>query len=508
MTQNQLIQYLRQKNSDDWERLSPVVDYVRLSSSDDLLFKTLNLLSSPASEFSGDKIPQIMPWNLLLLFKLALALGNQYDLPSNRNSNNQFLRLMQKIGDLYSSSSAALAEFSDLDAFARTMSFQQFSFQTQQLASCIGRNHILFNELPVDQNIESCFRSVFRTTSGEFSDLLCSFIVFMPVKFPVPTIGLSNLEKVYGLGTVKALMGSISMSEYQARRFATESLLETKLRNQFVEESPFRLRPFLRFRGRIYLLHRSFLIQLLSSGHFELMRSLDYSNKFSPAFGKKMERYLSYYLSQQNVDFISESDQKNQFGIDVKVVDFIIGNSERILLIESKAIDLPYKTRTSTSPDALRKAIKSSVIHGIEQCFSVADRIRRDSCFGFGTQAIDIIVVTFSDFYLGPLGGKQWEMVFKEEIDRYCITNGIDPSIVSPWRIHVISIDTFERLFDGRDLQQVFALLDTAQRLNQQKSTAKHSFSLFLTNRNDTPRLLKAASERQFERSVARLRSS
>lgn len=373
-------------------------------------------------------------WLHLLLLKFAACNCEQ--------SSHRRKLTHQRYAQLYNSISNVQAPYhlSMLDqgiaSMMAAMLPAQMDFQTNLSTSHVARLHYLFCSSPH-------FEKYFIETYNISPNLLAQMQVTIAMIGTVYDINKASNH-------VKILNTAFSKEEiihfYSALCKTPKELIDTLVEHderanrniyKMNDVSPIVNYPFLLKDNKLTLIsyhalqssvYKFFFNEVKSSGNDRLSREL--ANKF--------EHYLTEVLrSGTSKEIFTEKELEKKYNIEAK------SKTDALLLVNDTAISFEFKSTAlsgiaqfAPTPQTVFRALKKSVTKGITQGFNLAKTIKKS---GDATNFIHL-VVTYSPICLGPPPAA-WETYFKEKFEKKFAQGELDPTLLPPENIFVISID-------------------------------------------------------------------
>jgi hypothetical protein len=186
---------------------------------------------------------------------------------------------------------------------------------------------------------------------------------------------------------------------------------------------------------------------------------LKMKQKFSSKFGVAMERHVRQGLEYLELEFLDETKiqeiakkHRPKKSGQLKSVDFIVPQTNGILLIESKAQESPMEVRVNPENDILAKHFppdERHVFHGIVQAFELCDFMTRtqDEDLPNTDKDFYLLLITYKDFYLGR-GKDFWDEFVKEAVKPSLDKKSISETLIKPEHIFVVSLDEYDMLIN------------------------------------------------------------
>lgn len=342
-----------------------------------------------------------MPWVLLLLLKLAL-LGKSGEKCMSKEKFYTFANRLYNIQHLASNLDAKTIELQ-----LRPMLFQQLWYQRGDEAALLS----LFRQSVLLVGGNPWYADAFYKASGV--QLRNFYLITMHIMLSVKSHRVTVLElnlfqlmhhlcpqiSFEELFRYLALVG-VRASDLPA--FIGSHRLDDIYPSEYYQDTPLKDRPIL-INGEQLLVLDSILF---FAGMAEFVpRFLKRIPGHKDQFGPDFERYIDELMVFSRLQYWSEENIESfyrRYGIQGKVVDFLVYNEEQVVLIESKAIEPSPIVKTATDPELLKRLLEKSFIKAIWQGVHSAAGLSKTS--EFKGRKFSLLIVTHEDF--GIFGGR------------------------------------------------------------------------------------------------------
>lgn len=184
---------------------------------------------------------------------------------------------------------------------------------------------------------------------------------------------------------------------------------------------------------------------------YDTLRSAD-PQVFGCYFGKSIfEGYVGRVAAHSKLPVLREKELKDALGSGCKVIDYLIVDDDVHIFIDAKAVEMTYVGEVTEDPEQILQRIESSVIKGIEQAYSVAERlvgISRIGTISLGEPTERyLLIVTYKDLYLG-CGRDFYEFLAKDILDQ-TVRKFSNIRWIPFEHMYFVSIEDFEFLVEA-----------------------------------------------------------
>ncbi|MBO6781461.1 MAG: hypothetical protein JJ896_17520 [Rhodothermales bacterium] len=254
-------------------------------------------------------------------------------------------------------------------------------------------------------------------------------------------IGLPSFAPLkVSAATVVAFLASISTDLKGMRDHLRQIAPPHKHESEYREVTPLIRYPLVVVSERYHRTTLPVLIHSLQHFLYDRFRAFD-ANWFMTSFGPLFERYVENCLAASGETYMNEA-QISQTAGPGKTVDFLIKSAASRVFADAKGVELRHNAMTSYSPDYILRAAESSVLKGILQGLSTADRLRGLDSSEYAPENCYLLVVTYKDLILS--GGHM--LVHLLGHSRLTELTGREPSSwpIPPEHIYFVGIEDFE----------------------------------------------------------------
>jgi len=393
-------------------------------------------------------IREAPPW-ILLLFKKWILLFGDWSGRGNRVQPRDFQYVYGKLVDCYS---AVLPPRNkqELFLFMRRSLGQQIPFQRPIFTYQLARQNILFGGLFEDDKLRTGFEDFFQINIQDFIELELVMLAkfFDRQDSHIVDDWFSPLKNSYAPNIMDRFLEIFSANLAALKKFLkTEYDKHTPImRHELFEMSPLRRFPLLREGAGCHCYSKRLLYISLSNFIYDSLRSLPDKGRIMSLWGNQFENYVNKAISYSGLDYIAEAALKKELGPNTKVVDFIISDSNYLVLVESKGVEMHYIAQVGFESEDILAYLKSSIIDGIEQGYSTIKNLHAlKGNEGSGLEAPDkvfLVLVTYKELYIGN-GNNLYNYIGKDELDRIVRDYG-NRRWIPFEHIFVMCIDDFE----------------------------------------------------------------
>ncbi len=164
-------------------------------------------------------------------------------------------------------------------------------------------------------------------------------------------------------------------------------------------------------------------------------------------FGSIFEDYCEQSLASSNAFYKNEDEIKAILGQDHNSVDLLIKDSQSLIFIDAKGVEMNQRDHTTANPMYVEGRTKNSAIKAIRQSFSVYSRLNDLAGLLNLDASIDhipyVLVITYKEMYLGN-GDIFYNTVAKAKIDEI---RSEYPSVDIPLKnMYFITVEQFDVL--------------------------------------------------------------
>jgi len=425
------------------------------------------------------------PWLLLLLIKWGFEFGgSQY--PPRAVGERDLARLINKLHDFEGACGSPFlgGGRSRPMKFLRTKAYQQFWMQTVFGSWDLVRERVLFARLPPEHPFRAQLTKHVGLAMDDFAELalvLRAWLEKTPANIQVnPDTLFANLK--VPADTKAAFIDALALQPEDVTRFLGER--SQKVRNpcfQLSEPSPLDHYPLLTL-GEDQLVYSTRLFERTISHFFYDQARLIGGSEGAELVAKLLEQYVAESLSSVPMPFYRESELRHAFPSH-KVTDFVLPRDDFTLMVEVKATEMRPSVIAFPANEQLIRELRDSVIKAAVQGYSLANDLTISSA------ALDIpnrsdfflFILTYKDMYLGP-GQPMWDEFLGEAVGSRLKSEGIDPQVIPPERIVVLSLREWDVLMSilRTDSTLLSRILNGMVESNRKPETTNFTFGQHL----------------------------
>lgn len=426
-----------------------------------------------------------LPWNLVLLIKWSVEYGGkQY--PTREATKTVITKLINLMNDL-PSENVFLKDngIGGLQKFVRTTAFQQFWYQTRLNSWELSRQYLLFCEIPPEHQIQKNFKDNHGLDTRKFLELCLLLWAWIGKNQNNIVFKPSVLSSVTNFTTDEILtfLNSISLTLDGLKIYLNER--KQRIENpyfQLTEVTPLVRFPLLRDDQGNYLVYsRRVFERTIASIFYDTTKNTG-GSPLSEQFASLFEKYIEQNISSSASTYYSEAELYKEF-VKEKVTDFLLPFDDCTVLLEAKAIEMRPTVQVYPDNKQLGRELSDSVVKAAYQGFSLANEITKkyDALAIPCRDKFFLVVVTYRDLFLGN-GQDMWEEFLGDLVTPFLEENDIDPKIIPPEHIVVLTIDDLDLLLSvvWAGLDSIPNILEEMVKDNSDRSTMKYSFSMHL----------------------------
>jgi hypothetical protein len=404
---------------------------------------------NPGRSFEWTEVMQRPPWLYLVLIKWAIAYGDFLSPRKQKRQKRRSLRekdIEEIFGMLHEIWGKNLPDaYENPYFFFRAQFQQQYWLQEPSLVPEMSRQHILFGNLESDHDFSVAFQRMHGIDLSIFLELSFALISrFVASQSNSIEEGFfANLVPSYPPETIPAFLSLLSRDLESLRR-ELSALPNRGVLHEIIEPTPLLRFPLFKSNGKYYCYLVHLLFRAVQNYVYNTLRAAD-AHEFVSNFGPIFERYLERGLSHAGLKYMTENELKKKLPRGSKTVDFTVLSEGALVLIDSKAIQLPELGMLARTSRILLEKVESSALKGIEQGFSVTNNLRNIGLIG-SSSPVFLLVVTHHDLLLGH-GRDFYENAAKEYVDRLAAAyEGANPIPVE--HMFFLSINDFDLLME------------------------------------------------------------
>lgn len=342
-----------------------------------------------------------MPWIILLLLKLAL-LGKSGDKSMSREEFYKFSSRLYSIQHI-----ASGLDGKKIELHLRPLCVQQLWYQRGDEAALLS----IFRQSLLLAGGNPWYADEFYKASGVRlrNFYLITMHIMLSIKDHKLTVLDVNLFQLIhnicpkiSLDELFRYLALVGVRACDLPEFFGSHRLDDIYPSEYYQDTPLKDRPIL-INGEQLLVFDSILF---FAGMAEFVpRFLKKASGYKERFGSDFESYIGELMKFSKLPYWSEESIKlfyKRNGIQGKVVDFLVRDDKRAVLIESKAIEPSPIVKTATDSKLLKRLLEKSFIKAIWQGVHSAAELAKTP--EFKGRKFSLLIVTHEDF--GIFGGR------------------------------------------------------------------------------------------------------
>jgi len=205
---------------------------------------------------------------------------------------------------------------------------------------------------------------------------------------------------------LRDLLNLVGGNIYEIESLIKKNRSEKRIikRDEYFEEPFLIQKPVLIIPDGITTPHSTVLSIGISEFILRILKQADPS-RFKDKFTSSFERYLEELLIEFKHRFLTEANIKSIYKenkIAGKVVDFIVAEKDKTLLIDAKGAEPKSRVLVTDNPRILRDQIRDIHLKGVEQvskCIQLLDSIRNNNIKEYKNRYA--LIVTHQNYYIG-----------------------------------------------------------------------------------------------------------
>ena len=191
-----------------------------------------------------------------------------------------------------------------------------------------------------------------------------------------------------------------------------------------------------------------------------------------------LEKYVRAELDKAKKSYILDSSWKKILGKNIKVPDFTIVEDDATIFVEVKRKHISNIVKVFQTNDALAKNLDDSVVSGVLQIYSLADELLKNKSDKIKSNTFYGIVVGYKESYLR--GGQQfWNEFLSEAVTAELAKLEIDPNIIPPSNLLLLSVDDFDFLMAVLDQNSELSFASIFSKVGTYDDTPEHRSFFF-----------------------------
>jgi hypothetical protein len=421
------------------------------------------------------------PWLLLLLIKWGFEFGgSQY--PPKAVGERDLARLINKLHDFEGVCGSPFlgGDRPELMKFLRTKAYQQFWMQTTLGTWDFVRELVLFSHLPPEHPFRAEVTNHVGLAMGEFAELALALWAWLE---KTPANIRFNPETLFGnvkvaANTKACFIDALALQPEDVTRFLEER--SHAVENpcfQLSEQSPLDRYPLLAL-GKERLVYSKRLFGWTVSHFFYDQARLIGGSGGAEVVARLVEQYVAASLASVSIAFYGPSELRRAFPRQ-KVTDFVVPRDDVTLLVEVKATEMRPSVMVFPEDERLTREHRDSVIKAAVQAYSLANGLIKSPAGLDIPNRSDffVFILTYKDMYLGP-GQSMWDEFLGEAVLTRLEGTGIDPQLIAPERIVVLSVGEWDLLMSilRTDPTLLSHILNEMVASNREPEAAKFAF--------------------------------
>ncbi|SEL87489.1 hypothetical protein SAMN05216262_12817 [Colwellia chukchiensis] len=358
----------------------------------------------PDNEHSAER----RPWIAFLALEWALELTPR----SNPKiaSDKQAQQILEDIWNIQSDASD-ITNNKNFRMVLRKMIIPQLRFQTHP----IQHLYFLFRfySMLMQPSASSLPKEDFNRITGIEFERFLLFSALLQLVFTwnhSPVIKYQELVEYmcpyFSFRELKKLLNLVGGNVYEIESLIKQKrLLNRTIRRDEYFEEPFLIqKPVLIIPDGITTPHSTVLSIGISEFILRILKQADPS-RFKDKFTSSFERYLEELLIEFKHRFFTETNIKSIYKenkLEGKVVDFIVIEKDKTLLIDAKGAEPKSRVLITDNPRILRDQIRDIHLKGVEQvsqCIQLLDSVKNDSIKEYENR--HALIVTHQNYYIG-----------------------------------------------------------------------------------------------------------
>ncbi|MBN1856526.1 MAG: hypothetical protein JW846_06185 [Dehalococcoidia bacterium] len=444
---------------------------------DEVVFRCIAKLNERPSD-PVRQLESYPPWRLLLLAKWALVHGEVPATP-RRLTERAFDDLNRRMWDLEGVLRLP-SEYETLLLWLKGVAFQQFGLQREFNRTTFSRQSLLFGPLKENHKLKAWFSEQCGITIGDFVDLSALLMVAL-VGDERKSVSVDELVKVFtdwDRSTVERYLDLLGPGLAELRlRLREEQNTSLPVSLEYYESSPLRRTPLLKHNGRYFPFSPVLLARSLETFIYDTLSEAD-RYLFLNLFWKVFQRYVGSSVLRLGGQTLAEGDLKKLPGKG-KVVDYLCLDGSLRVLVEAKAVEMPYSGKVGPRAETVKRATRNSVLKGIEQGFDTIARLRgQGDAKEAGNSHFEdyLLIVTYKDLFMGN-GVMFRDAVARDKLNEMVALHDGEPPIPFD-HIYIMSIDDFDLLAEtiAKGRASLADVLRHAVDADSSSSTRKYTF--------------------------------
>lgn len=446
------------------------------------------------------------PWELLLLIRWVTTEADPTSHcrpPASTRDFRSLLAILHQIGD----TAHDPKRYANIMLLMRQFAFQQFWLQGDATGDAIGRQYILFAELPTNHRFQTVFKTITGVSIADFLALSAG-VLSLVLQNPSPrAIFLSNLTELechLAPNATYYFFTFLSKSLPELRDwFNSENLRTIPIASQRLLPTPLLSFPFVNEQTHYAVYFPLLLIRSLESVVYRTLRQHN-SQWFGDTFGSIFEDHVARCSNEAGLSPLRERELQRLLPGDGKCVDFVYEEENSLILVDAKAVEMASKGKIAETAKPLLSAL-STALGAIDQGFDTQRRLLlldHNHPLHPGSREVFLVVISYDHLYLGS--NHYLRDMFGEDYVASLERKFSSPLPIPLSRIFFLSISEFEQLMARvREKKTSFlAALRYATEQDADHNTLKFTFQQHIDShcsKGDSLPFMRKATGESFE---------
>ncbi|MEW6529294.1 MAG: hypothetical protein AB1473_00535 [Thermodesulfobacteriota bacterium] len=437
----------------DFNLVKPIFNKIRKYSAPHVVAACINKVRY-AEEAPDRRYGQYQPWTLLLLIKWTLLYGDPQGSVQRKTFGedqlHNLLRDLQELSDRVDGKAAQLRDESGWFFFFRKLAFQQFPFQELTYTSRFARQSLFFGNLQPDDPLREQFRVRVGIDVQDFLEVTVIVLArfFWQNQPSVTESWFGSVSNSFPENCIRVFLRELSKDFLSVRAFLEEgrAVHAPEAKYELAEMSPLKRFPLLRIDPNYYCFSPRLLYRSLEHFIYDSLREQG-PQIFGDRFGKSIfEEYVGRAVRHTRLTSVTEAELQDVLGLQQKAVDYFIVDGNAHIYIDAKAVEATYIGEVTEDPEHIIQRVDSSVLKGVRQAYSLAQRLDGRTEVGPVTVGTPeeryLLIVTCKDLILG-CGRDFYHYIARNELDEISRSYG-NVAWIPFEHIYVISIEDFD----------------------------------------------------------------
>lgn len=375
------------------------------------------------------------------------------------------------------------SDFEHHSLFFRTIAYQQFIYQKEFKFNHLGRQFILFGNLPNNHFIKIEFRNLTGLSIEVFLELSLVLLMHFQKSGENQAIDqkfFSPLTKRYAAKDINIFLKIFTKSFQEIKNQINEKSNKKIKGAEYYEQTPFLNFPLIQNGTNFICIENHILHRCIEHFVYDRMRTWN-AEKFMTAFGPIFEGSVEAAIKYSELSYISEKRLKNIFDDDANLIDFIIADGDSRIFVDAKAVEMAYQGKVSHSSRVIKDR-SAHILKAIKQANEVMANLLNnpiDDPLLHITKNNYLIVVTYKNLNLGN-GLSFNESIAKESLDK--IRDNYLNGGIPLENMYFLNIDEFEILSEAIAKGEIGLSegLEKAKLADSKQRTRKFNFLLHI----------------------------